>query len=247
MHATPAQGLRSQRPSTQSSSSAQATPSHGPRATQRTWHAAPSPHAAAHGRSGAHRPAVGSQNWPAGHATPAHGTGRQPATHAPSTQVSPSRHVTPAQRSRSGTHCARHESAPQVLAGPRHGSSAQRPPRQRWPRTQWVSLPQRPPTGGASGAASAGAASGRPASGRGASGAAVSAGTSGEVASRTPGRRSSGQPARSAASARRAGRHEGRRDTAPLIGTPDGRAVNRGARRRRCGPRAARRASRGRR
>jgi hypothetical protein len=79
MHVSPtpqrtlAQGLTTQRPSTQNSVSAHVTPSHGEGGTHWMWHAVPSGHIGLHGWMGSHAPELREQYWPVGHVTPAHG------------------------------------------------------------------------------------------------------------------------------------------------------------------------------
>jgi hypothetical protein len=90
-------------------------------------------------------PLPGSQNCPSGHTTPAHGTGKQPATQRPSMQLWPRSQRTLAQGSRNGTHRARQLSAPQTFSAVLQGSGVHRPPMQRWPAGQKRSSGQRRP------------------------------------------------------------------------------------------------------
>jgi hypothetical protein len=92
-------------------------------------------------------PLPGSQNCPSGHTTPAHGTGKQPATQRPSMQLWPRSQRTLAQGSRRGTQKARQLSAPQTFSAVLHGSGVQRPPMLRWPGGQKRSSGQRRPSG----------------------------------------------------------------------------------------------------
>jgi hypothetical protein len=83
---TPAHGLATQPPLTQSWPVGQLTPAHGLGGTHSMSHAWPAGHIALQLVSAWHRPAE--QYWPLGHTTPAHGFGKQPATQVPPMQVS---------------------------------------------------------------------------------------------------------------------------------------------------------------
>lgn len=144
---TPAQGLGTQRPSAQISVDEHMTPSQLERGRHWMWQAWSVGHAPVQGRMGAQLPVVSSQNWPDGQETPEHGAGKQPGTQRPRKQVSRLPQRTPAQRSRVGTQrMSQRESGPQGLSVVRQVSSAQRPPRQRAPKAQLLSVWQVIPT-----------------------------------------------------------------------------------------------------
>ena len=83
------------------------TPAQGFGATQERLQAIPAPQAASQALSATHLPLPGLQYCPVGQVTPLQGSEKQPATQAPSTQVSPCAQVTPAQRSATATQLAR--------------------------------------------------------------------------------------------------------------------------------------------
>src|SRR5581483_9274547 len=102
-HLTAAHRFTVQLPPMHSWLAAQITPSHGLLATHERLHALPVPHAASHAFSITHLPVAREQNCPDGQTTPLHGSGKQPATHCPLSQVWPAGQVTPAQGSTAST------------------------------------------------------------------------------------------------------------------------------------------------
>ena len=82
----------------------------------------PAGYTALEARRASQRPVAGLQNWLAMHWRSAQGTGKQPATQVPPTQVSLSGHPFPAQGSAIGTHLAWHCVPALHMAAP-HGSA----------------------------------------------------------------------------------------------------------------------------
>src|SRR6185312_2771412 len=131
-HFTPAQRFSTHLPAAHTWLAAQATPAQGFGARQESVQAIPAPQSASHPLSATHLPLEGLQVCPLGQVTPLQGSEKQPATHAPSTQVSLCGQVTPAQRSVIATQLAWQlvPVAHPIAAAARHGSGWQLPPRQ---------------------------------------------------------------------------------------------------------------------
>jgi hypothetical protein len=133
---TPAQGLATHIPRTQTEPMGQVTSSQGEGAKQVTWQAVPSGQGAEQRCRGSQRPDEREQYSPAAHTTPAQGAGKHPGTQRPSRQVSLLLQRMPAQGSRVGTQAAKQRSLPHTLSIVEQGSVAQRPPMQRSPAEQ---------------------------------------------------------------------------------------------------------------
>ena len=86
-HTTPAHGSSMQVPPAHTCLPWQVTAAHALDAAQVRLHAKPAPQSDAQAFTAAHLPVPGSQNCPAAHLTPLHGTSKHPATQSPSTQV----------------------------------------------------------------------------------------------------------------------------------------------------------------